>query len=33
LLDLGCRFQAVTDWHGRIPTGIADLVLAAEPAR
>ncbi|MET0633150.1 MAG: amidase, partial [Xanthobacteraceae bacterium] len=33
LLDLGCRLQAATDWHGRIPTGIADLVLAAEPAR
>lgn len=33
LLDLGRRFQAATDWHGRIPTAIADLALDAAPAR
>ncbi len=33
LLDLGRRFQIATDWHGRIPTGIADLVLDAEHSR
>ena len=33
LLDLGRRFQAATDWLGRIPTAIADLALDAAPAR
>jgi aspartyl-tRNA(Asn)/glutamyl-tRNA(Gln) amidotransferase subunit A len=28
LLDLGRRLQTATDWHGRIPTAIADLALA-----
>jgi aspartyl-tRNA(Asn)/glutamyl-tRNA(Gln) amidotransferase subunit A len=28
LLDLGRQFQIATDWHGRIPAGIADAALA-----
>src|SRR5262249_19805197 len=31
LLNLGQRMQAGTDWHGRLPTGILDLVEPAHP--
>jgi aspartyl-tRNA(Asn)/glutamyl-tRNA(Gln) amidotransferase subunit A len=32
LLDLVRHVQAMTDWHGRVPTAIADLVPQPEPA-
>ncbi len=32
LLDLVRHVQDRTDWHGRVPTAIADLVPQPEPA-
>jgi hypothetical protein len=26
LVDLAVRVQKITDWHGRLPTAVADLL-------